>query len=67
MIDLISKIGNAFIVALSIVVGILVFYVYGEDATIGEKLAYSLIFAASIFTLFYTVKLTIIWFLKALK
>jgi len=64
---IISQIGNAIIIAFCIFIGVVIFYVYGDDTTYGERLAYSLIFAAAIFTLLYTFKLAVIWFIKALK
>jgi len=64
---IISQIGNAVIIAFCIFVGIFIFYVYGDDTTIGERLAYAIIFSAAIFTLLYTFKITIIWFIKAIK
>ncbi len=67
LIKFISQIGNVIIIGLSIFLGGMIFYLYSDNATFGEKLAYSVIFAAAIFTLFYTFKITVIWFIKALK
>lgn len=67
MTKMISRIGNAIIIAFCIFVAIFIFNVYGDDTSIGARIAYSIIFSAAIFTLLYTFKLTIIWFIKALK
>ncbi len=67
MTKIISQIGNAIIIALCIFVAILIFNLYSDDTTVSERLAYSIIFSAAIFTLLYTFKLTVIWFIKALK
>jgi hypothetical protein len=64
---IVSVVGNLVIVGLSIFLAGLIFNYYGNEATFGEKLAYSVIFAAAIFTLIYTFKFTVIWFIKALK
>jgi len=67
MTKVISQIGNAVIMAFCIFIGIFIFYLYSDDTTISERLAYAIIFSAAIFTLLYTFKITIIWFIKALK
>jgi hypothetical protein len=63
---LVSRIGNIVTIALSIAAGIIIFVTY-KYASVTEKIAYTLIYAASIWLLIFTFKMSIIWFIKALK
>jgi len=64
---IISQLGNALIIALSIFIGIWIFYLFGDDTTVSARMAYTLIFTAAIFTLLFTFKVAVIWFIKAMN
>lgn len=64
---IISQLGNAFIIALCLFMGIFIFNLYSDDTTVSARLAYTVIFSAAIFTLLYTFKVAVIWFIKSIK
>jgi len=64
---IISQLGNAFIIAASIFIGIWIFYLFSDDTTVGARMAYAVIFTAAIFTLLYTFKLALIWLIRAMN
>ncbi len=64
---IISQLGNALIIALCLFMGIFIFNLYSDDTTVSARLAYTVIFSAAIFTLLYTFKVAVIWFIKSIK
>ena len=63
----VSRVLDALIIALSIFAGAMIFSVYGGEATLSEKIAYTFIFAVCIWLIIYPFKWTIIWLIEALR
>lgn len=65
--DTTNKVLNALLFGFSLFVFLAVFFIYKSEAAISQRFAYGLICGLSVLFTVYFVKLTVLWFMKALK